>query len=123
MTHRMFNKKKELNQNKKDITQQICATCRKHDNVKRKCFSFLYINYFLCSDDRTKKEKNRDIDILERQTHEWDQTTKTKRNQRSNDNNKANVEKERNVNNFNNLALIESKDARETRRKRRRWEV
>ena len=115
-------KKKELNQNKENITQQIYVIRRKHDDVKRKCF-FFHVDYLLCNDDRTKKEKNRDIDVAKKQTHEWDQTTKTKRNQCSNDNNEANVEKERDVNNLNNLALIESKDAREARERRRRWEV
>ena len=107
-----------MNQNKQNITQQIYVTRRKHDDVKRKRSYFLHINYLLCSDDRTKKEKNRNINVVKRQTHERDQTIKTKRNQCSSDNNEANVEKERNVNDFNNLALVESKDARETRRKR-----
>ena len=62
----MLNKKKELNQNKKNITQQVYATRRKHDDVKRKCFSFLHVNYLLCNDDRTKEEKNRDIDVAKR---------------------------------------------------------
>ena len=66
----MFNKKKELSQNKENITQQVCATRRKHDDVKRKCFFFFHVNYLLCSDDRTKEEKNRDIDVAKRQTHE-----------------------------------------------------
>ena len=120
MTHRMLNKKEKLNQNKENITQQIRATCREHDNSERKRFSFLLVNYFYRNDNRTKKEKNRDIDVAKRQTHERDQTTKTKRNKCSNDDNEANVKKERNVNNFSNLALIESKDAREARRRRRR---
>ena len=120
MTHRMLNKKKELNQNQEDIAQQARATRREHDDIERKCSHFFFINYLYCSDDRRKKEKNRDIDVAKRQTHERDQTTKTERNQCSNDNNEANVEKERSVNNLNNLALIESKDAREARERRRR---
>ena len=120
MINRMFNKKKELNQNKECITQQICVTRRKHDDIKRKRFYFLHINYLLCSNDRTIKEKNRDIDVAKRQTHERNQTTKTKRNQCSSDNNEANIEKENDVNDFNNLALVESKDARETRKRRHR---
>ena len=120
MTYKIFNKKKELNQNKKDITQQIYVTRRKHDDVKRKRSFFLHINYLFCSDDRTKKEKNRDIDVAKRQTHERNQTTKIERNQYSSDNNKANIEKKRNVNDFNSLALVESKDACETRERRHR---
>ena len=118
MTHKVLNKKKKLNQNKKNITQQVYVTRRKHDDVKRKRSHILYVNYFLRNDDRTKKEKNRDIDVAKRQTHERDQTTKIERNQCSSDNNEANVEKERDVNDFNNLALVESKDARETKKKR-----
>ena len=120
MTHKILNKKKKLNQNKKNITQQTHITRRKHDDVKRKRSYFFNINYLLCSDDRTKKEKDRDINIAKRQTHERDKMIKTKRNQYSSDNNEANVEKERDVNDFNNLALVESKDARETRKKRHR---
>ena len=68
----MLNKKKELSQNKKNITQQIYAINRKHDDVKRRRFYFLHVNYLLCNDDRTKKEKDRDIDIAKEQTHERD---------------------------------------------------
>ena len=120
MTHKMLNKKKELSRNKENITQQIYITRRKHDEIKRKRSYFFHVNYFLCNDDRTKKEKNRDIDVAKKQTHERNQTTRTKRNQCSSDNNEANVEKKRNINNFNNLALVESKDARETKKKRHR---
>ena len=57
MTHKVFNKKKELNQNKKNITQQFYAIRRKYDDVKRKRFSFLHVNYLFCNDDRTEKRK------------------------------------------------------------------
>ena len=66
MTYKVLNKKKELNQNKKNITQQVYATRRKHDNIKRKRFHFLHVNYFFCNDDRIKKEKNRDIDVAKK---------------------------------------------------------
>ena len=66
MTHKMLNKKKELNQNKEDITQQIYATRRKHDDVKCKRFFFFHVNYLFCNDDQTKKEKNRDIDVAKK---------------------------------------------------------
>ena len=89
-----------------------------HTSMHRRC-SHIFFNIY-CNDDRTKKEKDRDIDVAKRKIHERDQITKVKRNQYSNDNNETNVEKEKNINNFNNLAFIESKDACKTRRKRRR---
>ena len=66
MTHRMLNKKKELNQNKKNIAQQARATRREHDDIERKCFRFLFVNYLYCSSDRREKEKNRDVDVAKR---------------------------------------------------------
>ena len=65
MIYRMLDKEKEINQNKEDITQQVCATRRRHDDIKRRYSYFLHINYLLCSDDRTEKEKDRDIDVAE----------------------------------------------------------
>ena len=123
MTHRMFSKKEELNQNKENIAQQARATCREHDDIERKCSHFLSINYLYCNNDRREKEKDRDIDVAKKSIHERDKTTEAKWNQQSNCNNETNVEKERDVNNFNSLALIESKDVRETRERRRRWKV
>ena len=78
MTHRMLSKKEKLNQNKKNIAQQARATCREHDDIERRCFHFLSINYLYCSDDRREKKKNRDIDVAKKSTHERDKTTKAK---------------------------------------------
>ena len=78
MTHKMFNKKEKLNQNKENIAQQTRATRREHDDIERKCSHFLFINYLYCSDDRRKKEKNRDIDVAKKSIHERDKTTKAK---------------------------------------------
>ena len=121
--YRMLNKKERLNQNKKTLRKQTRATRREHDDIERKCFRFFFVNYLYCSDDRTKKEKNHNIHVAKKQTHERDQTIKTKRNQCLDDNNETNVEKKRSVNNLSNLALIESKDAREAREKYRCWEI
>ena len=76
MTHRMLSKKEELNQNKEDIAQQTRATRREHDDIERKYFHFFFINYLYCSDDRRKKEKNRDIDVAKKSTHERDKIRK-----------------------------------------------
>ena len=62
----MLNKKERLSQNKKNIAQQARATRREHDDIERKCFRFFFVNYLYCSDDRSKKEKNRDIDVAKR---------------------------------------------------------
>ena len=78
MTYRMLSKKEELNQNKEDIAQQTRATHREHDDIERKCFHFLSINYLYCSDDRREKEKDRDIDVAKRSIHERDKTIKAK---------------------------------------------
>ena len=119
----MLNKKKELSQNKKNITQQIYVTRRKHDNVKRNCSHLLQVNYLLCNDDRTKKEKNRDIDLVKRSIHERNKTTKAKWNQQSDCNNEKNVEKKRNINNIHDLARVQSKDVDWARKKRRREKI
>ena len=78
MTYKMLSKKEKLNQNKENIAQQTRATCREHDDIERKYSHFLSINYLYCSDDRREKEKDRDIDVAKRSTHERDKTTETK---------------------------------------------
>ena len=62
----MLNKKEKWNQNKENIAQQTCVTRREHDDIERKCFRFFFVNYFYCSDDRIKKEKDRDIDVAKK---------------------------------------------------------